>query len=181
MLISSLNSVEYEIGFRLEGFFFCFFFFIVHLFPELNRLHLRFYGRWSSLFKSKSDPQFRKKGYCTFNLIYFFIIIWTYIHDEAIRDMDIIRKTGGRATDRHSSDRPFNRPTDRPTESDHKRQWHPIEKVLQRDNSVPCLSKKFSIYFFYRFCSLFSWNLSALSPLSIPECSHFYPNFYQNL
>ena len=49
-LISSLNSVEYEIGFRLEGFFLSFFFFIIHLLPKLNRLHLRSYGRWSSLF-----------------------------------------------------------------------------------------------------------------------------------
>ena len=46
-LISSLNSVEYEIGFRLEGFFFTVFFFsffffkIIHLLPKLNRLHLR--------------------------------------------------------------------------------------------------------------------------------------------
>ena len=49
-LISSLNSVEYEIGFRLEGFFFSVFFFIIHLSPKLNRLHLHSYGRWSSLF-----------------------------------------------------------------------------------------------------------------------------------
>ena len=34
-LISSLNSVEYEIGFRLEGFFLSFFFFIIHLLPKL--------------------------------------------------------------------------------------------------------------------------------------------------
>ena len=40
-LNSSLNSVEYEIGFRFEGFFFSFFFFIIHLLPKLNRLHLR--------------------------------------------------------------------------------------------------------------------------------------------
>ena len=52
-LISSLNSVEYEIGFRLEGFFFSVFFFIIHLLPKLNRLHLRPYGRWSSLFFRK--------------------------------------------------------------------------------------------------------------------------------
>ena len=44
-LISSLNSVEYEIGFRLEGFFFSVFFFLIHLLPKLNRLHLRSYGR----------------------------------------------------------------------------------------------------------------------------------------
>ena len=44
-LISSLNSVEYEIGIRLEGFFFSLFFFIIHLLPKLNRLHLRSYGR----------------------------------------------------------------------------------------------------------------------------------------
>ena len=38
-------------GFRLEGFFFqFFFFFIIHLLPKLNRLYLRSYGRWSSLF-----------------------------------------------------------------------------------------------------------------------------------
>ena len=49
-LISSLNSVEYEIGFRLEGFFSSLFFFIIHLLHKLNRLHLRSYGRWSSLF-----------------------------------------------------------------------------------------------------------------------------------
>ena len=49
-LICRLNSVEYEIGFRLEGFFFSVFFFIIHLLPKLNRLHLRSYGRWSSLF-----------------------------------------------------------------------------------------------------------------------------------
>ena len=48
-LISSLNSVEYEIGFRLEGFFFSVFFFIIHILPKLNRLHLRSCGRWSSL------------------------------------------------------------------------------------------------------------------------------------
>ena len=42
-----LNSVKYEIGFRLEGFFFSVFFFIIHLLPKLNRLHLRSYGRWS--------------------------------------------------------------------------------------------------------------------------------------
>ena len=46
-LISSLNSVEYEIGFRLEEFFFSVFFFIIHL---LRKLNLRSYGRWSSLF-----------------------------------------------------------------------------------------------------------------------------------
>ena len=50
-LISSLNSVKYEIGFRLEGFFFIVFFFkIIHLLPKINRLHVRSYGRWSSLF-----------------------------------------------------------------------------------------------------------------------------------
>ena len=43
-LISSLNSVEYEIGFRLEEFFFGVFF-IIYLLPKLNRLHLRSYGR----------------------------------------------------------------------------------------------------------------------------------------
>ena len=36
---------------------------------------------------------------------------------------------GGRATDRHSSDRPFNRPTDRPNNGIRR---HPTEKVLQR-------------------------------------------------
>ena len=49
-LISSMNSIEYEIGFRLEQFFFSVFFFIIHLLHKLNRLHLRSYGRWSSLF-----------------------------------------------------------------------------------------------------------------------------------
>ena len=44
---------------------------------------------------------------------------------------------GSRATNRHSSDRP--------TESDRKRPRHPTEKVLQRDDSVPCLSKKLSM------------------------------------
>ena len=36
--------VEYEIGFRLEEFFFGVFF-IIYLLPKLNRLHLRSYGR----------------------------------------------------------------------------------------------------------------------------------------
>ena len=53
-LVSSLNSVEYEIGFRLEEFLFSVFFFIIHLLPKLNRLHLHSYGRWSSLFSSKT-------------------------------------------------------------------------------------------------------------------------------
>ena len=44
-LISSLNSVEYEIGFQLEEFVFSVFFFIVHLLRKLNRLDLRSYGR----------------------------------------------------------------------------------------------------------------------------------------
>ena len=59
-LISSLNSLEYEIGFRLEEFFFSVFFFI-HLLRKLNRLHLRSYGRWSSLFHCRSSfsPKFR--------------------------------------------------------------------------------------------------------------------------
>ena len=50
---------------------------------------------------------------------------------------------GGRATDRHYSDRPLNRPT----ESDRKQPRHPTKKVLQRDDSVPCLIKKFSMFF----------------------------------
>ena len=50
-LISSLNSVEYEFCFRLEGFFFSVFFFkIIHLLLELNGQHLRSYRRWSSFF-----------------------------------------------------------------------------------------------------------------------------------
>ena len=50
-LISSKNSVEYEIGFRLEEFFFSVFFLIIHLLLKLNRLHLLCsYGRGSSLF-----------------------------------------------------------------------------------------------------------------------------------
>ena len=40
---------------------------------------------------------------------------------------------------------PTFQPTDRPTESDRKRPRHPTGKVLQRDDSVPCLSKKFSM------------------------------------
>ena len=38
-LISSLNSVEYKMGFRLEEFFFSVFFVIIHLLRKLNRLH----------------------------------------------------------------------------------------------------------------------------------------------
>ena len=48
--MQGMNSVEYEIGFRLEEFFFSVFFFIIHLLRKLNILHLRSYGRWSSLF-----------------------------------------------------------------------------------------------------------------------------------
>ena len=43
--LCSLNSIEYEIGFRLEGFFFSVSFFIIHLLRKLSRLHLRSYGR----------------------------------------------------------------------------------------------------------------------------------------
>ena len=83
-------------------------------------------------------------------------------------------KDGRRAMDRHSSDQP-------PTESDWKRPLHPTEKVVQRDDLVRCLSKKFSIIpsdrieksarwhnllFFTYFFHFFSWNLPALSPLT---------------
>ena len=45
LLPSLLNSVKYEIGFRLEEFFLSVFFFIIHLLRKLNRLHRRSYGR----------------------------------------------------------------------------------------------------------------------------------------
>ena len=58
--------------------------------------------------------------------------------------MPLDGRTGaeGRATDRHSSDPPFNRQTDQRNPIE-KRPRHPNEKMLQRDDSVPCLSKKF--------------------------------------
>ena len=48
---------------------------------------------------------------------------------------------GGRATERHFSDQPFNQPTNR----NQLKTTTASEKVLQRDDSIPCLSKKFSI------------------------------------
>ena len=49
------------------------------------------------------------------------------------------QKNGGRATDRRSSDQPFNRPTDRPTESDRIRQrtisnlfFNKLENIFSR-------------------------------------------------
>ena len=93
-------------------------------------------------------------------------------------EYDFMPERGGRATERQSSGRPFNQPT----ESDRKRPRHPTEKVLQRDDSFPCLSKKFSmmpsdriensarwhnlLFLLQIFSLLFNWNLSALSPLT---------------
>ena len=52
-------------------------------------------------------------------------------------------QTRGRATDRRSSDRPFNRPTDQrnPTENTTASD----RKIVHRADSVPCLGKKFSM------------------------------------
>ena len=68
-------------------------------------------------------------GLCA-QLCYFCVNLHYILHDGR-------QGNGPTLLDRHSSDRP--------TESDLKRQRHPTEKVLQRDDSVPCLSKKFSM------------------------------------
>ena len=91
-LISSLNSVE--IGFRLEGFFFSLFFFIIHLLPKLNRLHLRSYGRWSSLFNFKTNIYI-------YNLWYYclwYCFFWWFSHVFLNTEYKILQvKTEGRS------------------------------------------------------------------------------------
>ena len=85
---------------------------------------------------------------------------------------------GGRATGRHSSDRPFNRPTDPPTESDRKRPRHPTKKMLQRSlasvksfqwyhRTESKIRSDDTIYYCLQiFFLTFYLNLSALSPLT---------------
>ena len=89
---------------------------------------------------------------------------------------------------------PTFQPTDRPTESDRKRPQHPTEKVCKRDDSVPCLSKKFSmirirsidtIYFFYKeaVCPCISTFLSSFYGIPVERFinymfkEHFFRSF----
>ena len=89
-----------------------------------------------------------------------------------------VTENGGRATDRHSSDRPFNRPTDqrnpienghgirpkkccnrtiRPLASVKSFQWcHRTESKIRSDDTID--------FFLKIFLNFYSWNLSALSP-----------------
>ena len=92
-----------------------------------------------------------------------------------------ICRHGGRATDWHSSDRPFNRKTDQrnPIENDHS-----IQSKNCCNGTIRSLASLKSLKWFYRteykicpmmtqftffftdFVQHFSWNLSALSPLT---------------